>query len=66
MTQQASGEHTRIVDGEEIARPEKAWQVGDRAVRDGATRPIEHQQTGLTAWNRGLGDQVVGQREVEV
>ena len=66
MTQQAGGEDTGVVDDENVAWPKKPRQVGDRAVRDGAGRPIEREQAGLTAGGRGLGNQVVGQRKVEV
>ena len=66
MTQQAGGEDAGVVDDEQIAGPQQRRQIGDRPVRHGAGGPIERHQTRLAAWQRGLGDEVVGQREVEV
>jgi hypothetical protein len=66
MTQQSRGEDTGVVDGENIAWPQKSRQIGDRAVAYGAGRLVEREQTGLTARHRGLGNQVVRERKVEI
>ena len=43
-TQQPRCEDPRVVDDKKITRPEKPRKVGDSAVRDGSTRPIEDEQ----------------------
>ena len=66
MTQQSRGEDTGVVDGENIAWPQKSRQIADRAVAHGAGRPVEREQAGLAARRRGLRNQVVGERKVEI
>jgi hypothetical protein len=66
MTQQSRGEDTGVVDGENVPWPQKPRQVADRTVAYGAGRPVEREQAGLTARRRGLGNQVVGERKVEI
>jgi hypothetical protein len=66
MTHQSRGEDTSVVDGENVAWPQKSRQVANQAVAHGAGRPVEREQAGLTARRRGLGNQVLGERKVEI
>ena len=64
--EEARGEDLRVVEDEEVSRPQQAGQVRDEAVRDVSRRPAESHQAGRPAGCGALGDGLGRKEEVEV
>jgi hypothetical protein len=59
--------HARVVDDQQVTRPQDGGQVRHRRVRPRAGTAVEHQQPrGAPLCGRRLRDQGLGQHEVEV
>jgi predicted kinase len=67
MAEQARGKDLRVVDNEHVAPPEKARQMLDRRVGEGARVASDAQHPGHSAFGgRFLGDELWREIEVEV
>ena len=63
---EARGKHARVVEHEEVAAPQEPFEVREHRVLDGAAVTLQHQEARPSAFARLLGDERLGQVEVEV
>jgi hypothetical protein len=66
VPQKAGGEHPRIVDDQEVTRPQMGAEIGDLAVNPRARLAIEHKQARRAARNGGLRNQLFRKVIVEI
>ena len=64
---QSRRKHFRIVDDEDVARPEQLGKIAELTMNEGASLAVEHQQPAAASFNgRLLRDQFVRKLEIEV
>ena len=59
-------DHLGVVANEQVARAQQRWEIRDPPVRETACRRDVQQARGLARLARVVGDQLAGQREVEI